>query len=78
MTSARIDGALLTLRNVFMDSGGQPLSFEDVISRSGTDETTCAALLWALENSNFLSRSKSGGFLLRSQPSDEMSHGPAH
>jgi hypothetical protein len=70
MTSPRIDSALLRLRGMFMASQGRPLSFEDLFSRSGTDETTCAALLWALENSKFVSRSESGGFLLRSAPAD--------
>lgn len=68
-TSARIDKALFSLRGLFLESPGVPLSSDEVCKRSGMDETTCLALLWALENSRFLSRSRTGRFLLRSDPS---------
>jgi len=68
-TSTRIDQALFHLRGLFLEQPGTPLSADEVRRRSGMDETMCEALLWALENSRFLSRSQTGRFLLRSDPS---------
>lgn len=68
-TSSRIDQALFNVRGVFLEQPDVPLSADEVRRRAGMDETTCNALLWALENSRFLSRSYGGRFLLRSDPS---------
>ncbi len=68
-TSPRIDQALFHLRGLFLESPDEPFSADEVCRRSGMDETTCLALLWALENSRFLARSRTGRFLLRSDPS---------
>lgn len=68
-TSPRIDQALFNLRGLFLEHPDVPLSADEVRRRSGMDETTCNALLWALENSRFLARSQAGRFLLRSDPS---------
>jgi DNA-binding IclR family transcriptional regulator len=76
----RIDRALVTLRGLFLAQSDVELSADEIGRRSGLDETTCSALLWALENARFLSRSPTGRFILRRRPSRvgtrEITHEP--
>jgi hypothetical protein len=68
VTSTRVDKALSRLKGLFIEVPSTALSVDQARRLTRLDETTCLALLLALEQAHFLRRSRAGQFLLRSDP----------
>jgi DNA-binding IclR family transcriptional regulator len=71
MTSVRVDEALSRLRGLFLEVPSTTMSIEHACRLTGLDDATCLALLLALEQGQFLRRSRAGYFQLNAAPSRE-------
>jgi DNA-binding IclR family transcriptional regulator len=65
VTSERVDEALSRLKGLFLEVPDTVLSVKRASELTKLDEPTCLALLLALKQARFLSRSRVGDFSLR-------------
>jgi hypothetical protein len=71
MTSVRVDEALSRLKGLFLEVPTTALNIEQACRLTGLDDTTCLALMLALEQGHFLRRSRAGHFQLNAAPVHE-------
>ena len=65
VSSRQVDDALARLKGRYVEMPQTALTTEQARHLTGLDESTCLALLLALEAARFLRRSEAGHFLLR-------------
>src|SRR5207253_10411615 len=61
-STTRVSQALERLKGMFLDVPGTRLSIDEASRLSGFDETTCSAIVKALEDARFLKRQRDGVF----------------
>jgi hypothetical protein len=61
-TPVRITHAVERLKGIFLDVPGTRLSAEDASRLSGLEPTTCQAVLSALQDARFLTKTRGGIF----------------